>query len=84
MIKKNILNKYAQAQLSVNPKYDQRAQKIIQKAKNYNVDMFANEMLANELFHLKFPDTLDHDFIKSLLDIYATCDSAIEEAQSSL
>lgn len=84
MYHKKIINEYTQFQANAPKLFDQRALQIIQKAKVYGVDMFANESLAQELFSLKFDENINEVFIKSLLDMYTLFDGAIEKAQQSI
>lgn len=63
--------------------FSERELTIIQKADAYGVDTLCNEVLARELFDLKFGVDLDKKTIKELLGFYEDCDEAVKIAQMS-
>lgn len=64
-------------------KFSQREIKIMQKAKTYGVEVLSNELLAKELFGLRFAHELNKEKLEELLKFYNACDKSVEMAQLS-
>ena len=67
----------------INHLFSERELTIMQKADAYGVEILCNEVLARELFDLKFSVDLEKKTIQELLGFYEDCDEAIDTAQMS-
>lgn len=49
---------------------DELARKIIEKAKEFDVPVFANEMLVNSLVDLEIDHEIPHELYKAVADVF--------------
>lgn len=76
-------NAYEQVRREDLEVFDERALKIMQKAKVFGVDIFSNKALSRELIYGKFSDKPNVIFIKNLQTFCTACDNAMQKAQQS-
>ncbi|DAB35312.1 MAG TPA: hypothetical protein CFH82_00870 [Sulfurospirillum sp. UBA12182] len=62
---------------------DERSIQIMQKARNFNIEIFENELLASELFNLNLENSFDKEAFENFLGVFILCEKAIQRAQMS-